>query len=226
MAVFTIRLKDALGHPQDLDACYANAALIGLGDYPLYDEAHRGPLNRKIIDRFLNREIGQETIEMFAHAMRRRMHEIMPTFNQLYASERVKIDPLLTMDIRSTSDSATESKNDSSSSNKSSAVSYDMPQNRLKLDMDYASGAQDVGAEATGESVSNDTGKSQSHTTGIQGSQSQMLMDYRSTFLNIDLAILEEIESSNLFYLLWDNNDNALTRNNSFGFYGGNYYGY
>ena len=224
MAIFTKRLKDVLGHPYDLDACYDNAALIGLGDYPIFDEAHRGPLNRKIIDHFLNREIGQETEEMFSHAMRRRMNEIMPTFNQLYVSERIKIDPLLTMDIKSVSDSETVSTAENANTNKSTAVSYDMPQNRLKGDRDYASGAQDVGAEGTGTSSNNDSGKVSSRTTGIQGSQVQMLIEYRSSFLNVDLAIIEEIEASNLFSLLWGNNDNAFSRNNSFSPFGG-YYG-
>ena len=224
MAVFTMRLKDALGNPQDLDACYARAHLIGLADYPIYDESLRGPLNRKIIDRFLNREIGQETVEMFAHAMRRRMHEIMPTYNQLYASERLKIDPLLTMDIRTVTANESTSDSTADSGNKSSAVTYDMPQNRLKGDRDYASGAQDVGAESKAVTAAKEAGKVDSHVTGIQGSQAALLMAYRETFLNIDLAIIEELEASNLFMLLWDNNDDATRRSNPI--FGGYYYGF
>ncbi len=68
---------------------------IGLKDYPIFDEGYRNVLNRKIINEYYFREIGQETPARFAHYMNHTLNMIMPYYNQLYQSELLKIDPLL-----------------------------------------------------------------------------------------------------------------------------------
>ena len=73
---------------------------IGLDDYPIFDPAYREDLNKKIFDRYHNREYDAETGDLFVFYMRRRMNEIMPLYNQLYESERIEYDPLSTVDIR------------------------------------------------------------------------------------------------------------------------------
>src|SRR4051794_4007521 len=61
MGTFTMPLKTAIELAPKGD--------IGLNDYPIFDEAYRPTLNKKITDRYLNREIGMETISLFRHAM-------------------------------------------------------------------------------------------------------------------------------------------------------------
>lgn len=94
MAAFTMYLKDVI--------CYVDD--IGLDNYPIFDESYREGLNQKIVDHFWNREIGQETIEMFKFAMKRKMNEIMPYFNKLYLSEQLEYDPLKTIDLKTIQD--------------------------------------------------------------------------------------------------------------------------
>lgn len=72
---------------------------LGLDDYPIFDEAHRGVLNNKIIRHYFMREIGLETLELFRYFMRMKMWEIMPYYNQLYKSELIEFDPLSTHDM-------------------------------------------------------------------------------------------------------------------------------
>lgn len=69
---------------------------LGLRDYPLFDESYRNVLNKKIVDEYFFREIGQETPERFKHHLNHTMNMIMPYYNQLYQSELLAIDPLLT----------------------------------------------------------------------------------------------------------------------------------
>ena len=69
---------------------------IGLKDYPIFDEGYRNVLNRKIINEYFFREIGQETPARFSHYMNHTMNMIMPYYNQLYESELLKINPLIT----------------------------------------------------------------------------------------------------------------------------------
>lgn len=69
---------------------------LGLRDYPIFDESYRNALNKKIVDEYYFREIGQETPERFKHYLNHTMNMIMPYYNQLYKSELLKIDPLST----------------------------------------------------------------------------------------------------------------------------------
>lgn len=65
-------------------------------DYPIFDEAYRGVLEKKILRHYYTREIGQETFGLFQLFLSDKMNEIMPYYNQLYESELLKhqIEPL------------------------------------------------------------------------------------------------------------------------------------
>ena len=65
-------------------------------DYPIFDEAYRGVLEKKIIRHYYTREIGAETFGLFQLYLADKMNEIMPYYNQLYASELLSknINPL------------------------------------------------------------------------------------------------------------------------------------
>ena len=69
---------------------------LGLRDYPIFDESYRNALNKKIVDEYYFREIGQETPERFKHYLNHTMNMIMPYYNQLYESQLLAIDPLST----------------------------------------------------------------------------------------------------------------------------------
>lgn len=101
MATFTMTLSEIMDRHDvnDIDMATTKSHVFGLDRYPIFDEAYRHQLNRKIIARFWNREIGQETDEMFRMRMDTRMRELMAEKNQRYLSERLKFDPMKTIDI-------------------------------------------------------------------------------------------------------------------------------
>lgn len=197
---------------------------IGLNDYPIFDSNYREGLNKKIIDHYYMREIGMETLGLFTFAMRRRMNEIMPYYNDLYKSQKINFDPLSTMDIRTvtsgesqmeaegTSTSSTTTDNESGSR----AVQSTTPQVMLSGNGDYASGAADTTSKSkatgtgTDESSSSNTQQNsgESRTTGYQGSPSSLIMDYRRSLMNIDLLVIDDL--SDLFMGVWDNGDNYM----------------
>ena len=72
---------------------------LGLKDYPIFDESYRGQLNNKIIQHYYFREIGFETEALFKNRLNQKMNEIMPYYNQMYESSKLKIDPLSTIDL-------------------------------------------------------------------------------------------------------------------------------
>ena len=219
MATFTIALKNALAVVNATEV--TNYATIGLADYPIFDADYRDELNLKIVMHYWNREIGMETIDMFAFALKRKMNEIMPYYNKLYESERLAFNPLSTMDITTEAESATsedsiadsinDSTNDSASGSRS--VQSTTPQTMLSSLEDYASSAADVTSDSN--VVANSTQNSNATTTtdveaksrvfGYQGIPANLLMAYRASLLNIDLMVIADIDEC--FMQVWDNGD-------------------
>lgn len=91
--------------------------VLGLDDYPLFDESHRDELNCKIVRRYYTREIGAETVGRWKMFVRDAMHSIMPYYNQLYESEaKVKgIDFMNDRDLTTTSKQLDSGKSESAS---------------------------------------------------------------------------------------------------------------
>lgn len=84
MSAYTIELGELMEAGYQLD----------LQTYPIFAEEYRAALNKKIIDHFWFREIGQETPDRFNRMLGRKMREIMPYYNQRYLSTMIQFDPL------------------------------------------------------------------------------------------------------------------------------------
>lgn len=207
---------------------------FGLESYPIFDEKYRVQLNQKILDHFWNREIGQETVSMFRLAMRRHMNEVMPFFNKMYKSELLVIDPLMTVNIENLVESTAKSGSDSTETStgktgttaKARSVASDTPNSMLDEDADYASSANDsvsgstVDQEGGGTSKtdSETEGKTSNTTKGYSGNQSELLMTYRETLLNIDLDVINSIHNNKLFMMVWGTGEEQFRRQNYYGF--------
>lgn len=233
MPTFTMPLKQAIEFTDGtIDFSTGIAVVtggdIGLDHYPIYDESYRATLNGKIVDHYLNREIGMETIPMFRLAMRRKMNEIMPVYNLLYKSTQIEYDPLSTVDLRTVSTGTVASDTDNAGSNEttgdtssvSRAVSSTTPQTMLSPNEDYATGSSDSNGDTTAKSNASESSTSKvsannsgdSHTTGYQGLPAELIMRYRQAIINVDLMIIEDLEE--LFMLVWNTGD-TYTQNNS-----------
>lgn len=64
-------------------------------DYPIFDENYKPELEHKIISHYYTEEIGAETVGLWKHQLKNKMREIMPFYNQMYMSEKIKFDPLI-----------------------------------------------------------------------------------------------------------------------------------
>lgn len=216
MATFTMTFKDALDRDPEIES-------VILAGYPLFDEAHRGELNRKIRNHFWNLEIGQETLSMFRLALFRKLDEIMPVMNQQYEISAIKFNQLETVRVTNeqvtanNTTSAGAATSDTTSDAKSRAVAQQLPQTMLSGNGDYATSAQDNISDttATGASTENSTvaqeGTGNNTTSGFQGNPAMMLLQYRQSLVNVDMMIIEELKE--LFMLLWSNGDEFTERN-------------
>ena len=99
-------------------------------DYPIFDEEYRYPLNKKILQHFYTREIGEETVGLWKLRLCQTLNEIMPYYNKLYKSELDEINPYYNIDItksgnktknsdKTSNSNGTENENTNGNSNKS-----------------------------------------------------------------------------------------------------------
>lgn len=192
-------------------------AMIGLDDYPIFQEAYRSTLNDKIIRRYWMREIGGETVALFRMFLRRTMHEIMPYYNQMYESLALadQIQPLVDHKRTIAEDAAGRASNQASTNATSASTGQDLfndtPMSALNID-NVKSGKYLSTADFT-EATTTDNGKSDSSgsydnklsrtETGHDKPESELLLLWRSTFVNIDLEIVESEAVSSCFMGLW-----------------------
>lgn len=151
----------------------------------------------------------------------------MPYYNQLYQSELLKIQPLVSVD-RSVTHTGTGSETKSSTRNETNTASSstdgstntwsyysDTPQGGINgLDTnDYLTNAtHNVGSDSTtsrlnGATTGNETGNGTrkdmyvDKVLGFEGNQSEMLLKFRETFLNIDMMVIDELKD--LFFTIY-----------------------
>lgn len=195
---------------------------LGLWYYPIFDPTYKAGLTQKIIRHFWVREIGFETAALFIWYMDMKMAEIMPYYNQLYLSEKIKFDPLSTRDMayqeiwgidntRDT-DSNWTSKVDSTGKNHDREIFEDTPMELLDEpspnpveSLDYATtvtyndgnseAKQNSSGDNTVDETKNEKGNRTKTEKGYDRPGAEMLKLYRDSFLNIDMMIINELET-------------------------------
>lgn len=186
---------------------------IGLADYPIFDEAHRTDLNDLIIRHYYTRQIGAETAGRFRMFVRDAMHLIMPYYNQLYESEALaaQMEPLVDTNVKTTEKAFGDSSNTSESSGtgKGTAVYQDTPSSKLNPDevreLKYATDVNVSDDSTTANASANAKYQNtlEKDEKGHSRSQSELLNLYRTTILNIDRMIVEDVELAQCFLGLW-----------------------
>lgn len=198
----------------------------GAKEYSIFVEGHRVELNQKIIDHYYFHEINFEVEGRFKHRLNTKMREIMPLYNQMFASELLIQNPMLSFTRNSTQTSVldedrVETRRQVTDQDTTQAtditdteleVVSKTPKNLIsQADLQgdvYANDATrkenitDDDVVGTMDEILNndDTFATDTTTTvtitddGHQISEAQLLQDYRDTFLNIDLLIIDELD--------------------------------
>jgi hypothetical protein len=184
------------------------SALLGddlyLSSLPLFAETYRPVLLSSILDRYRTRRLGYNTPGEFRLAFRRWGNLNMTVFNRRYASTAVA----LPLDDHDEVVAATEHSLD---------IDSDFPQELISGSTDYASTAAD---RRTADN---------SNATGRRTSIMQLLEQQRATYLNVDLDVIDGLDS--LFLGIFDRGeqgepDYAPPRGSGYGFGGFNRWGW
>lgn len=196
-------------------------------DFPIFDENYRAELCKKILRHYYTREICCETLGRWKLFLSDKMKNIMPYYNQLYQSELLTIQPLVSVNRSVTHDGSksetkTTSRNGTNTTNSrtdgsTDTWSYysDTPQGGIAgLDTnDYLTNAtHNIGTDGTSSTLNGTTSDTETGTgngsdsyvdkvLGYEGNQSEMLLKFRETFLNIDMMIINELKD--LFFTIY-----------------------
>lgn len=178
---------------------------LGLNDYPIFEESYRSKLNEKILNHYYMREIGFETAGLFKRYLNVKMNEIMPYYNQLYLSAQIEFDPLETYSTNEQYERETTGDNTSQDEGENKSLQNDTPMGSLQdpFSENYATSSQKTNTTNTTKLNSSENEKYSRKLSGKNDSKSnsQLLMEYRQSFLNIDMLIIEELDV--LFMQLW-----------------------
>lgn len=196
-------------------------------DFPIFDEGYRAELCKKILRHYYTREICCETVGRWKLFLSDKMKNIMPYYNQLYQSELLKIQPLVSVersiehkgegsDIHNTQRNDTNKSQTTATGNTDTWSYYsDTPQGGIDAiqNNEYLTNAtHNTGTDGTTSklegvssgSESGSTNKSESYVDkvfGFEGNQSDMLLKFRETFLNIDMMVIDELKD--LFFMIY-----------------------
>lgn len=92
-------IKESVGYSRIDDIINKAIPTVFNFDFPIFDEAYRNVLCKKILKHYYTREICEETVGLWKFRLDTRMNEIMPYYNQLYKSELLEFNPLYDVDI-------------------------------------------------------------------------------------------------------------------------------
>lgn len=190
---------------------------LGLADYPIFDEAYRETLNNKIVRHYFMYEIGAETAGLFRLFVRDAMFLIMPYYNQLYLSEITAkgIQPLIDHTRTIAEDATGTASNNANASATSTSNAQDIfsdtPMSALNFDNikagNYASTADFTDASTTDTGMSDSSGTYANNLarteTGHDKSESELLLIWRDTFVNIDRDVVEDKALRECFMAIW-----------------------
>ena len=182
-----------------------------LSDYLTADEIQvitdrgtwsKAKLAKKIVDHYLMREIGLETVGLFKHKAKVAMQEIMEEKVPLIYSSSIQYDPLVNVDFTETYTSTGSADSTSNNSGEGLTINSDTPQNRITLEAiktgEYASSTSgtETKNDITDHSASTqDYVRKQRGNSGTLTTAQKLVQQYRENIIMIDRDIIKDLES-------------------------------
>lgn len=181
-------------------------------DFPIFDESYRLPLEKKILKHFYTREIGFETVGLWKLKLNAKMNEIMPYYNKLYESELIEYNPLYTknMDRTHTNKYGSQTAGDNLTNfhDDDWNLFSDTPQggtDGVRTGETLTTAREQTSDRQSKTGYQSMTNTAEDYTENVTGydlrSPASLINEYRTTFLNIDMQIINDLEE--LFMQVW-----------------------
>lgn len=210
MSKYTVELRKIVANTsrQEVESWFKD---YELSDYLTADEIQvitdrgtwsKDKLAKKIVDHYLMREIGLETVGLFKHKAKVAMQEIMEEKLPLIYSNSIQYDPLVNVDFTETYHSLGSSNSTSDNSGEGLTINSDTPQNRITLENiktgEYASstsGTETSNSITDHSQASQDYTRTQRGNSGTLTTAQKLVQQYRENIIMIDRDIIRDLES-------------------------------
>ena len=182
-------------------------------DFPIWDEEYRPVLCQKILKHYYTREIAFETVGLWKLKLETKLAEIMPYYNELYATKLLKYDPFRDVDYRTEHEGSSNTTSEESTTGDGSGTTWnvysDTPQGALTnvRNETYLTDARKVENEYENAGTRNgDINNTDEYVTHVYGKYStktymSLIKEVRDIIINIDMMIIDDLKE--LFFMLW-----------------------
>ena len=182
-------------------------------DFPIWDEEYRPVLCQKILKHYYTREIAFETVGLWQLKLETKLAEIMPYYNELYATKLLKYDPFRDVDYRTEHEGSSNTTSEESTTGDGSGTTWnlysDTPQGALTnvRNETYLTDARKVENEYENAGTRNgDINNTDEYVTHVYGKYStktymSLIKEVRDIIINIDMMIIDDLKE--LFFNLW-----------------------
>lgn len=168
-------------------------------DYPSYytgDE--KKAFEKKVIDHYYLRQIGQETVGRFLHVFRTRVREIMPRYLDLYRTVDIMAnieDPFGNIDITETFEQETSGTSSGSGVSGGERRFSNTPQGSIENIDKYLTEATKDDSTSSSESSSSGTVKHTFTKKGNQGvnTYAHDMIEFRQSIIDVDMMVIEDL---------------------------------
>lgn len=164
-------------------------------DYPSYYKGEqKTAFEKKVIDHYFFRQIGQETVGRFLHMFRSKVREIMPYYLDMYKSVEIMHgleNPFDNVDVTETFEQ--ESEGNASNQGSNEHRFSDTPQGSINNLDQYITEAARDNSQATANSTG--TVRHTLHRKGNQGVNTfaHDIIEFRKSILNVDEMLINEL---------------------------------
>ena len=160
--------------------------------YPIWDEAHRAELEKKITEHYLFRQIGFETAGRFKFELNKLMREIMPYYNKIWLTTQYKYNPIENYNMEE--GSLDKVKNSGKEEHDSISKYSDTPQGSIdNLDKYLTTASKDAGAINTASDGETDHSAWRHGNIGVTTTQ-QMIEQERKATIDVDMQIIDALK--------------------------------
>lgn len=173
----TIELREVVKDTDIFDRC---------DPFPIWDEKHRGELEKKIIEHYYFRQIGFETVGRFCFYLNVRMREIMPRMIKLWKTTQYNYNPIENYNM------IEESTDERKNTGESLAKFSETPQGEIENIKNGRYLTNATHAEDNQNALENHE-LMRKGNIGVTTTQ-QMIEQERKITIDIDLMIIEELK--------------------------------
>lgn len=162
-------------------------------------------LAKKIVDNYMFRELGFETIGLFKHYAKNEMNQLMEEFLPLIYSSSISYNPLDDVDYREIMNREINRENQNQSNSKSTgdglSIYSDTPQGQINkstiLNGSYATNTSanetESNSSATSSGTSKDLENQGKRVYGRKNTNQRLIDEYRKNIIAIDKKIIEKL---------------------------------